>query len=64
MSRKVKRIPTKKEIKIANLAHKNLMSAIFKFKQAINNKNISGLLITEAEIASVLLALGAFSNEE
>ncbi len=42
----------------------NLRNAIFKLKQALNNKKISGLLITEAEVASILLALGRFAEEE
>lgn len=44
----------------AEITHKNLMSGIFKLKQALFNNKVSGLLITEAEVASILLALDQF----
>ena len=36
---------------------KNLRSAMFKLRQALENKQISGLLITDVEIAAILTAL-------
>lgn len=56
--------PTSRDLELARTAHKHLQSAIFKLKEALNNKKISGLLITEAEVASLLLALGEFGYEK
>lgn len=53
----------KLEASAARIAKRNLESAILKLRNAIENKKIKGLLITEAEIASILLALGVFKND-
>lgn len=37
------------------IIEKNLNSGLFKLREAIFNKTISGLLITEAEVAAILL---------
>ena len=46
--------------KAATVAYKNLQSGIYKLREALENKKVSGLLITEAEVAAILLALNEF----
>lgn len=42
-----------------NKQHENLQSGVFKLKEALNNKAVTGLLITEAEVAAILLGIEA-----
>ena len=48
----------------AKVALSNLNSAIWKLKTALWNKKVSALLITEAEVASILLALNEFGFDD
>lgn len=57
----MRRLNEEQRAKLATQIYmKNLDSAIFKLREAVHNKQISGLLITEAEVAAILVALDEF----
>lgn len=59
-----KKLEDDRNLFAAKIAEKHLKRAILKLREAINNKTIKGLLITEQEIAAILIALNEFGYIE